>query len=739
MDAVEAKGFWNHFDGSSTAPVLSATATAAEIEAKNQWDKDERSAKTLLTQKLPDSTVLETHSLKTVRERWEAVVKEYMIKGAFAQTEMRAKFLTSRCPEKGNPKEFLKGLRLKKEELAQAGIKISEEDYLLTIISSLPDSLSTFASIQMSWSSQNGSQQMDASTLMNTLIQEAKRQNQRNQRRKQTAGKGKEDEKNEALAVSAEKPRGRKDAAGKVLCWNCDEEGHLKNKCPKPKRSRDDTKTTADKPEAKATASIVEATSEEDGAWASEELFVKSGSDWFDEIVSEEVEWMSALCVDDDSDSDGVVDAGGVVNEPQEEVVGVVSVENFGDASGEAFVVAESVQMSAKAELYDSGCTNHISPYKNDFDNLQAIEPRHFRAVNKQMFSTIGKGELVIDVPNDNGTTELRLLEVLYSPEVAYTLVSIGRLDEDRFFARFGGGKCTIIDVNKEVVGVVPKIATRIHKVEHEEDIANEAVERLTLGCFHRHMGHISPEVARKLVKDQLVTGIRLEYTPYGRPFFCASCVYAKATWKAVPKMREGERAEVFGGEVHSDLWGPAPVESKGGKKYYVTFIDDKTRLTTIYLLRTKDEAPKVYKLFEAWVKTQMGARIKVLNSDRGGEYQGVAFVEYLKSKGTQQKLNVHDTPQQAGVAEHRNRTIGERIWALLHASGLLKFLWGEAARHVVWLLNRTMTKAVEGMTPYEAAFGKKPDLREVQEWGEKVYVRLEKKGLKLGGRVREG
>jgi len=47
-----------------------------------------------------------------------------------------------------------------------------------------------------------------------------------------------------------------------------------------------------------------------------------------------------------------------------------------------------------------------------------------------------------------------------------------------------------------------------------------------------------------------------------------------------------------------------------------------------------------------------MGAKIKVLNSDRGGEYQGTQFVDYLKSKGTQQKLNVHDTPQQAGVAE---------------------------------------------------------------------------------------
>ena len=147
---------------------------------------------------------------------------------------------------------------------------------------------------------------------------------------------------------------------------------------------------------------------------------------------------------------------------------------------------------------------------------------------------------------------------------------------------------------------------------------------------------------------------------PYGRTFFCASCVYAKATRKLVPKMREGVRADVFGGEVHSDVWGPAPVESKGGKRYYVTFIDDKSRLTTLYLLHTKDEVPGAYKLYEAWVETQMGMKLKILNLDRGGEYQGTEFVEYLKSKGTIQKLNVHDTPQHAGVAECRNRTIGE-------------------------------------------------------------------------------
>jgi len=56
----------------------------------------------------------------------------------------------------------------------------------------------------------------------------------------------------------------------------------------------------------------------------------------------------------------------------------------------------------------------------------------------------------------------------------------------------------------------------------------------------------------------------------------------------------------------------------------------------------------------------------------------------------------------------------------------------------VVWLLNRMTTKAVEGMTPYEVAFGKKPNLKGLREWGEKVWVRIEG-GNKLGGRVREG
>ena len=83
-------------------------------------------------------------------------------------------------------------------------------------------------------------------------------------------------------------------------------------------------------------------------------------------------------------------------------------------------------------------------------------------------------------------------------------------------------------------IGLVPRMLTRVYKVEREEAVASAAEERLTLDKFHHRMGHISIDVVWKLIKDNMITGVRLEYT-LSKNFFCASCVYAKATRKSVP------------------------------------------------------------------------------------------------------------------------------------------------------------------------------------------------------------
>ncbi len=118
--------------------------------------------------------------------------------------------------------------------------------------------------------------------------------------------------------------------------------------------------------------------------------------------------------------------------------------------------------------------------------------------------------------------------------------------------------------------------------------------------------------------------------------------------------------------------------------------------------MRTKDETLAAYKSFEAWALTQGHCTaIKVLRSDRGGEYLSDAFNAHLAAAGTARKLTVHDMPQLNGVAERLNRTLLERIRAFAHGSGLPKSLWGEALRHAVWLKNRTGTRALDGKRPF--------------------------------------
>ena len=77
----------------------------------------------------------------------------------------------------------------------------------------------------------------------------------------------------------------------------------------------------------------------------------------------------------------------------------------------------------------------------------------------------------------------------MYSPEVGYTLVSIGRLDENGFTATFGDGKCIIHGPDDECVGRILKNKRGLYKVEHELNIEEvNAVEESTPPLFGTHV-----------------------------------------------------------------------------------------------------------------------------------------------------------------------------------------------------------------------------------------------------------
>ena len=84
---------------------------------------------------------------------------------------------------------------------------------------------------------------------------------------------------------------------------------------------------------------------------------------------------------------------------------------------------------------------------------------------------------------------------------------------------------------------------------------------------------------------------------------------------------------------IHSDICDLKFVQTRGGNKYFITFVDDSTKYCYVYLLKSKDEAIKKFVLYENEVENQLNKKVKVLRSDRGGEY-GSSFVDFCAHHG---------------------------------------------------------------------------------------------------------
>jgi len=86
-------------------------------------------------------------------------------------------------------------------------------------------------------------------------------------------------------------------------------------------------------------------------------------------------------------------------------------------------------------------------------------------------------------------------------------------------------------------------------------------------------------------------------------------------------------------------------------------WIDDATRETRLYFQSKKSQTVDSYKLDEAFIESQTGNHVKVVRSDRGGEFMAHQLINHQDQRGTVREFTVHDSPQQNGVAERGMRT----------------------------------------------------------------------------------
>src|SRR5487761_336488 len=668
--AMQTNTFDEHKQHNSPSLTYTAAGNLNGLTPEVRWTKEESAIKQVLGSTLPDTAFNKIKATASVKDAWDTLKRIYEDRSKALVADLIRRFRNKRCEEDESIRshfEFLADLR---EQLAAMGKAVSDDDYTDTLLASLPASYDGPVS-SMSASACLGTKALTSEIFEQFILDEFER---RQVRTKQP------ETKDEALAADSSKRQGKgkgkdKDRS-KVECFNCHKTGHYKSECwakgggkegqgPGPKWGKSASESAAPAED-----------KEEAAAWAA-------------------IEFLDDLA---EADSLSIVAA----------------------AAGRIIAQTGQGLQNSVAELYDSGATRHMSPFRDRFSNYRVIPPRAITAADKRIFYAVGTGDLRIEVPNGESSTPIVLKDVLHAPDMGITIVSINRITKAGFTATFAQDFCQIRNKSGKVIGTIPATSNGLYKVERVY-AASVPEERVDLATLHRRLAHIAPDSIRKLVSSGVIEGIKLEDS--GSAVICDACEQAKATRKQIRKEREAPLADAFGDEVHSDLWGPSPVPSLGGRRYYVTFTDDFSRYTWLTAIRTKDETLTAYKAFAMWVFTHHGVWIKQLRSDRGGEYTGDAFSAFLAEQGTERRLTTHDTPEHNGVAESLNRRLVERVRALIIQSGLPKDLWAEAAQLVIWLKNQLTTRVLGTTTPHEQLTGHKPNLAGVPEWGQLVWV----------------
>ena len=102
-------------------------------------------------------------------------------------------------------------------------------------------------------------------------------------------------------------------------------------------------------------------------------------------------------------------------------------------------------------------------------------------------------------------------------------------------------------------------------------------------------------------------------------------------------------------------------------------------------------------------------------------------FTSSAPQAGIQRRHTTQNTPQQNGLAERANRTMGERITAMLAESGLPNSFWGHCLTSMVHVWNRLPTAPLPHTTPFEAFYKQKPDVSHLRVWGCTAYVHIKR------------
>eukprot|EP00253_Pinus_taeda_P031014 PITA_31014 len=380
----------------------------------------------------------------------------------------------------------------------------------------------------------------------------------------------------------------------------------------------------------------------------------------------------------------------------------------------------------------DFGCSNHMTGKLALFYALdQSVKSQVTLGTDSKIY-VMGKGEVKIFTKKGERKT---IADVYYVPGMRCNLLSIGQLVQKGYNVFIENDVCTIMDraPSNRCIAEVKMTRNRMFPLRIRADLKNkEVIAAVTQEAFqsmpkdenwlwHLRFGHLNFGGLNLLSRKGMVIGLPLIEKPDS---LCEGCILGKQHRESFPTGKS-IRAKVPLEIVHLDLCGPMQAPSLVGSQYFLTFIDEFTRKTWVYFLKNKSEVFEKFQNFKSLVENQSGLRIKVLRTERGGEYISKEFLRFCRENGIHKQFTASYTPQQNGVAQRKNRTIMDMARSMLKAKHLPNDYWAEAVQCAVYILNRCPTKAMMNKMPEEAWSGRKQGVTHMKVFGCVAYAHI--------------
>jgi transposase InsO family protein len=376
--------------------------------------------------------------------------------------------------------------------------------------------------------------------------------------------------------------------------------------------------------------------------------------------------------------------------------------------------------------VLDSGASNHMTGVREFFAELNTNICGTIRFGDRSVVEIEGIGTVMFIYK----TGEHRSLSGVYLiPKLTTNIISLGQLDELGYEIHIKRGVMWVPDEQQVLLAKVQCSTNRSYvlcmQVTQPVNLVGKGADSAWL--WHARFGHLNFRALHRLAREELVKGLlEIDHVDQLR----TDCLVGKQRRAPFPK-RPKHRAKDVLRLVHDDICGPISPTTPSGNWYFILLVDDVSWFMWVKMLATKDRAADAIRQYQATAETEIGRKLKVFRFDRGGEFTSTEFTNHCVQHGVRRQLMTPYTPQQNGIVEQRNQTVVGTARSMMKAKGLLGISWGEVVATAVDILNRSSTKGVARMAPYEAWYGKKPVVHHLRTFGYIAYVKNTSPNLK--------